>query len=174
MQVSSDARCTRTAVSHNLSVRTDFFYLPVNLVQAFGLATDQSARNRGVMIALNDRIGSAYYTTKVSANRMDTFRAIEQGQLGIINNYTPHFFFAPARPTYWQHFDIAGISELPKVGNFYMYTDVEESDLDHFLEKEGQKGVVIAGFGAVCLESDAACPASVGAWSNEKMTDMSA
>ena len=103
------------------------------------------------MIALNDRIGSAFYTTKASANRMDTFRAIEQGQLGIFNNYTPHFFFAPARPTYWQHFDIRNVHELPKVGNFYMYTDVEESELDRVLEKQGQKGVVIAGFGAVSL-----------------------
>ena len=110
-----------------------------------------SARKRGVMIALNDRIASAYYTMKVSANRMDTFRAIEQGQLGIFNNYTPHFFFAPARPTYWQHLDVSGLKELPKVDNFYMYTDVEESDFDHFIKKPGLQGAVIAGFGAVCL-----------------------
>ena len=105
------------------------------------------------MIVLNDRIGSAYYTTKVSANRMDTFRAIEQGQLGIFNNYTPYFFFPPARPTHWQHFDVSGLKELPKVDNFYLYTDVDASDFDHFIGKPGLQGIGIAGFGAVCLRN---------------------
>ncbi|KAJ9645770.1 hypothetical protein H2201_003648 [Coniosporium apollinis] len=59
---------------------------PLNLLQAVTLATSEVARGRGVMISLNDRIGSALYTTEMHANAPDTFYATEQGQLGFYIN----------------------------------------------------------------------------------------
>ncbi|KAF9639403.1 putative l-asparaginase protein [Lasiodiplodia theobromae] len=59
---------------------------PLNLYQAVSLAASEKAQGRGVMIALNDRIGSAFYTQKNNANSLDTFYATEQGQLGFFIN----------------------------------------------------------------------------------------
>ncbi|KAK1914481.1 hypothetical protein P3342_010470 [Pyrenophora teres f. teres] len=42
---------------------------PLNLYQAVTLAASPAGRNRGTMIVLNDRIGSAFYTTKTTPTR---------------------------------------------------------------------------------------------------------
>jgi L-asparaginase len=55
---------------------------PLNLYQAVTLASSPAGRDRGTMIVLNDRIGSAFYTTKNNANTLDTFFSEEAGQLG--------------------------------------------------------------------------------------------
>lgn len=55
---------------------------PYNLLQAVTLATLDDAVGRGALIVLNDRIGSAYYTTKTNSRTLDTFKAYEQGYLG--------------------------------------------------------------------------------------------
>src|SRR5690242_13200694 len=68
---------------------------PLNLYQAAVLAGSPTGRNRGTMIVLNDRIGSAFYTTKNNANSLDTFSSTEAGQLGVFVNQVPYFFFAP-------------------------------------------------------------------------------
>ncbi|CAN9308683.1 unnamed protein product [Alternaria alternata] len=71
---------------------------PLNLFQAVTLAGSPAGRNRGTMIVLNDRIGSAFYTTKNNANTLDTFFSTEAGQLGLFINQVPYFFFAPSEP----------------------------------------------------------------------------
>lgn len=40
---------------------------PMNLLEGVVLAADKKAKNRGVMVVLNDRIGSAFYTTKANS-----------------------------------------------------------------------------------------------------------
>ena len=54
----------------------------MNLLEAITLAATAEATGRGAMIVLNDRIGSAFYTTKTNTTMLDTFKAIEQGYLG--------------------------------------------------------------------------------------------
>ncbi|KAJ5994878.1 hypothetical protein N7481_001855 [Penicillium waksmanii] len=72
---------------------------PLNLYQAVKFAGSDEARDRGVLVVLNEkvngshsvprsiltsvisRIGSAYTTTKNNANSLDTFYATEQGQV---------------------------------------------------------------------------------------------
>lgn len=56
---------------------------PLNLFQAVTLAASPAGRNRGAMVVLNDRIGSAFYTSKNNANSLDTFFSTEAGQLGV-------------------------------------------------------------------------------------------
>lgn len=124
-------------------------FLPDNLIQAFSLAVSPSARDRGVLIAVNDQIGSAFYTSKVSANRIDTFKSHEQGHLGLFSNYTPHFFFTAARATDRQHIDIDLNVPLPNVRLVSLYTDITPAIVETAVADKSVKGLVVAGFGAV-------------------------
>lgn len=47
---------------------------PANLLEAVTLAASPLAQDRGAMVVLNDRIGSAFYTSKTQANTLDTFK----------------------------------------------------------------------------------------------------
>lgn len=41
------------------------------------------------MVVLNDRIGAARFVTKTNATSLDTFRASEEGYLGVVVGKTP-------------------------------------------------------------------------------------
>ena len=57
---------------------------PVNILNAVTLAADESARNRGVMIAMNDNINGARDVQKSNTLRVDTFVSPELGYLGYL------------------------------------------------------------------------------------------
>ena len=119
---------------------------PLNLLQATALAAHPQSKQRGVMIVLNDRIQSAYYTTKTHANSLDTFRASEQGSLGFFQNTTPCFYFTAARPTGKPQFTVSDIPKLPIVDIVYSHQDASAELLKASVER-GAKGAVIAASG---------------------------
>ncbi|KAJ9123629.1 hypothetical protein QFC24_003845 [Naganishia onofrii] len=92
---------------------------PANLLQAVTLAGSPDARDRGAMIVLNDRIGSAYYTIKTNANTLETFRALEQGYLGMFLSSKAVFYYPPVQPTFKKTFDITNVTSLPMVDVLY-------------------------------------------------------
>ncbi|EAT83873.2 hypothetical protein SNOG_08705 [Parastagonospora nodorum SN15] len=128
---------------------------PLNLFQAVTLASSPAGRDRGAMIVLNDRIGSAFYTTKNNANTLDTFSSTEAGQLGVFINQVPFFFFAPARPVGQVHFDVANVTELAQVDILYAHQDMDPYLFNATVDG-GAKGVVFAGVGAGGTSSAAA------------------
>ncbi|KAJ9117908.1 hypothetical protein QFC20_000189 [Naganishia adeliensis] len=117
---------------------------PANLLQAVNLAADPAAKDRGAMIVLNDRIGAAYYTIKTNANTLETFRAMEQGYLGMFLSSKPVFYYPAAQPIFKKTFDVTNITELPKVDVLYGH-----QDFDYLLIRaavaNGAKAIVIAG-----------------------------
>jgi len=119
---------------------------PANLLKAIALAGSPEAVGRGAMIALNDRIGSAFYTNKTHSTALDTFRAAEQGYLGAFINERPRFWYSPATPVGKPHFDLDGIDALPKVTILYAYQDQDDALLDAAIQN-GAKGIVIAASG---------------------------
>lgn len=127
---------------------------PLNLLQAVTLATSDNARGRGVMISLNDRIGSAFYTTKMSANSLDTFYSTEAGQLGFYINQVPYFYYEPARPIGATHFNLANTTDLAQVDILYAHQDMAP-ELGSFAVASGAQGLVFAGMGAGGLSSSA-------------------
>lgn len=64
---------------------------PMNLLEAVTVAADPQAKGRGVMVVLNDRIGAARFVTKTNATTLDTFKAPEEGYLGVIVSGKPQF-----------------------------------------------------------------------------------
>ncbi|GAB7387116.1 asparaginase AnsZ [Bacillaceae bacterium] len=120
---------------------------PMNLYNAVLLAGSKEAKGKGVMIMLNDRIGSARYTTKTNTTALDTFKAPEQGYLGMIAGGKPYFFneIVP-KHTYKSEFDVTGLEKLPHVDIIYSY----QNEGKHFYEaavKAGAEGIVVAGSG---------------------------
>lgn len=120
---------------------------PINLLEAVTLAASSKAIGRGTMIVLNDRIQSAYYTTKTNANLLDTFKAVEQGNLGYFENIKPKFYYAPSLPLGQQYFDLANTSVLPQVDIAYGYQGLAPSTVTNMVSA-GAKGIVLAGMGA--------------------------
>jgi L-asparaginase len=120
---------------------------PMNLLEAVTLAASDKARNRGAMIVLNDRIGSAYYTSKTNSNSLDTFQAVDTGFLGNFVDVVPRFFYTPALATGKPFFDVSKTTTLPKVEIIYSYQGVDPQMVFDAVRR-GAKGLVVAGMGA--------------------------
>ncbi|KAL3426448.1 L-asparaginase 1 [Phlyctema vagabunda] len=120
---------------------------PINLLAAVTLAASPAAVGRGTMVVLNDRIASAYYTTKTNANALDTFRAVEQGFLGVFLSLEPVFYYAPALPVGKPYFDVSETAELPQVDILYGYQQLNPALVEAAVES-GSKGLIMAGMGA--------------------------
>lgn len=120
---------------------------PINLLEAVTLAASDSAKDRGVMVVLNDRIVSAWFASKTNANAMDTFKAYEEGFLGVFVNVKPVFYYAPALPVGKTYFDVAETKSLPQVDVLYGYQDLDASLATAAVEN-GAEGLILAGVGA--------------------------
>lgn len=119
---------------------------PMNLLQAVTLAAHKDAENRGAMVVMNDRIGSAFYTSKSNTTSVDTFRAAEQGYLGMFVGTQPRFYFSAAAPKGKPSFNVEGMKSFPKVSVIYMHEDQDTEQIEAAL-RAGAKGLVIAGSG---------------------------
>ncbi|KNG86896.1 L-asparaginase [Aspergillus nomiae NRRL 13137] len=120
---------------------------PLNLLQSVTVATSPKARDRGALIVMNDRIVSAFYASKTNANTVDTFKAIEMGNLGEVISNKPYFFYPPVQPTGKTEIDIRNITAIPRVDILYSYEDMHNDTL-YSAVQNGAKGIVIAGSGS--------------------------
>ncbi|AIR68961.1 asparaginase [Dickeya fangzhongdai] len=121
---------------------------PMNLLEAVRVASDKQSRGRGVLVVLNDRIGSARYITKSNASTLDSFRANEEGYLGVvIGNHIYYQNRLDKLHTNRSVFDVRGLASLPKVDILYGYQDDPEYLYDAAIS-HGVKGIVYAGMGA--------------------------
>lgn len=119
---------------------------PMNLLAAVTLATTKQAENRGTLVVLNDRIGSAFYTSKTNSTTLDTFKAAEPGYLGLFVSGQPKFYYSAAQPIDKTFFDVSKLTQLPQVEILYSYQAQEPAILKAALNN-GAKGIVIAGNG---------------------------
>lgn len=121
---------------------------PMNLYNAVILAAHPAAKDKGVLVALNDTINASRDVTKTNTVLPDTFKAPELGYLGYIINGQPHFYRAPARlHTVETEFSPENIKRLPKVAILYGYVG-DTGLLAYAAQKAGVEGLVYAGLGA--------------------------
>jgi L-asparaginase len=71
---------------------------PANLYASVKTGVFPDSKNRGALIVMNDRIGSAFYTQKTHVNYLDTFKAPEPGYIGGLFNNEPFYYYSPAKP----------------------------------------------------------------------------
>jgi len=120
---------------------------PLNLYNAVGVAGDRKARNRGVLVVMNDQIHAAHSLTKTSTTAVDTFMSPLRGVVGLASYGKNEYYNTPV----WKHtskseFDIAKTDKLPRVD--VIFADVDTSaDMIESSVKNGAKGIVIAGVG---------------------------
>jgi hypothetical protein len=93
---------------------------------------------------MNDRIVEAIYVEKTHANSVDTFKADEQGSVGMLLSDKAFYYHAAAKPTFKKVYDVSKVAALPRVDLFMGY---QGADLDLFNASiaKGSKGIVIAG-----------------------------
>lgn len=121
---------------------------PMNLYGAVKVAADKNARGRGVMVVMNDRIGSARFITKTNASTLDTFKAPEEGYLGVIIGDRIYYQNRLDKiHTTRSVFDVSQLEKLPPVDIIYGYQDDPEYMYDAAIT-HGVKGIVYAGMGA--------------------------
>ncbi|KAH8896536.1 Asparaginase/glutaminase [Thozetella sp. PMI_491] len=139
------------------AMRPDTYISPdgrSNFYQAVAAAVSPASRNRGGLIVFNDRITSIYYSTKLNANTPDTFKALEQGNLGAFLGGQPYYFFDAAFPTGRPHFDVANATVLPSVIILYGHQGFDSS-LMYAAVSNGAKGLVLLGPGAAAISPSA-------------------
>ena len=124
---------------------------PLNLYNAVAVAADPDARERGVLVVMNDRIHGAHSLTKTNTTSVETFLSPVNGLIGTVNyGKTAYFRFPFRRHTYLSEFS-SRFSQpphpvLPRVDIVYACIDMPP-DLIDFSLNAGARGIVIAGDG---------------------------
>ncbi len=98
---------------------------PINLLSAIRVAGSHEARNKGVVVVMDDRIISARDAQKVYA-RTGGFSADEMGILGVVATHGVEFFYEPTRKhTTKSDFNLEDVTSLPRVDVHYSYAGSE-------------------------------------------------
>ena len=120
---------------------------PLNLYNAVGVAVDPNARDRGVLVVMNDWIHAAHSLTKTSTTAIQTFMSPLRGVVGVASYGKNDFYNTPE----WKHtsgseFSVADVAKLPRVDIVFACADMR-ADLIDASVANGAKGIVIAGVG---------------------------
>jgi L-asparaginase len=121
---------------------------PANLLQAIRVAAAPEARDKGVLVVLNDEINSARDVTKTDARRLHTFQSRPHGLLGVVDSDRVVFFRQLLqRHTSRSEFDVDAITSLPRVDVIMVYQSAP-GDLIKAAVDNGARGIVMATAGA--------------------------
>lgn len=119
-----------------------------NLLEGFRVAASADARNKGVLVVLNDEINSAREVTKTDALRLQTFQTRGYGVLGVVDSDRVVFYRdVVKRHTARSEFDVSSVTRLPRVDVIVVYQGAD-GDLIKSAVDAGAQGIVIAGAGA--------------------------
>ena len=120
---------------------------PMNLYEAVCVAASEDAIGKGVLTVFADRIYAARTVTKTSTYNVMAISAGEMGAIGVVRDGAVYLFESPAKThTTETEFDVAGLSDLPKVSTLYFSVDADPELLQ--FAAEHSDGLVIAGAGA--------------------------
>lgn len=112
-----------------------------NLAAAICTAASKSARNKGVLVVMNNEVNAASEVTKTNTLSLDTFKSPEFGPLGIVDNDEVIFY----RNIVSRQFIDTDILE-DKVALIKSVPGIE-SDILNFYIDSGYKGIVIEAMG---------------------------
>jgi L-asparaginase type II len=124
---------------------------PRNLYDAVRVAASKEAWNKGVLHCMNQLVTPARDVNKLSAYRVQTFRGIDSGAIGVADPDIVKFYSEPTRRhTHTSEFAGLDPASLPAVEVAYAYRDAPGYLIDAMVE-HGAKGVIIDGTGAGSL-----------------------
>lgn len=112
-----------------------------NLSAAICTAISQKAKNKGVLVVMNNEVNAAREVTKTNTLSLDTFKSPEFGPLGIVDNDEVIFYRDIASH---QHIDTDRMEN--KVALVKCVPGMESDIIDFYIES-GYKGIVIEALG---------------------------
>ncbi|MFP4187287.1 MAG: asparaginase [Acholeplasmataceae bacterium] len=113
-----------------------------NLVSSILVASSQKSRNRGVLVVLNDEINAASEVTKSDTLALDTFKSLQFGPIGIIDQETVLYY--RRTPVTTSHLRPEELVESVEIVKAYAGSD---SLLLNFLVDHGVRGIVLEALG---------------------------
>lgn len=123
---------------------------PLNLLDAVRVAASDNARDRGVLVGLNNAIHSARLVTKISTTAVETFQSPNGGAIGAVNDGVVVFYHSAELHHLPNALSVSeqltGQSELPYVPIFYGHSD-DDGRIVKWAAENGAKGIVYAGMG---------------------------
>jgi len=114
---------------------------PSNLSAAICTAISKEARNKGVLVVMNNEVNAASEVTKTNTLSLDTFKSPEFGPLGIVDNDEVIFYRDIINH---DHIETENIE--PKVALLKCVAGMD-SDLINYCIDSGYKGIVIEALG---------------------------
>ena len=115
---------------------------PRNLLNAVRIAVDEQAKDKGVLLAMNNQINAARHVTKTYTANVETFQSGDYGLLGEV--YPDRVIFA-REPLRRQHIAIKS-DAMPKVEIVAMYGGADGALLRSAVD-QGAKGIVVQALG---------------------------
>jgi L-asparaginase len=114
-----------------------------NLLSGILVASNPSSFNRGCLVVLNDEINSAIEVTKTHTLALDTFKSLEFGPLGIVDEQDVTYYRDSAKKKY--HLTP---SELTANVEIVKVVTGQNGDLiDFFTDSKKVQGIILEAFG---------------------------
>lgn len=114
---------------------------PSNLSAAISTAISPQAKNKGVLVVMNNEVNAASEVTKTNTLSLDTFKSLQFGPLGVVDNNEVIFY---RNITSHQHIITDKIES--KVALIKCCSGMD-SEFIHFCIEKEYKGIVIEAFG---------------------------
>ncbi|MDF2520556.1 MAG: Asparaginase/glutaminase [Clostridia bacterium] len=114
---------------------------PVNLIDAVYTASSNDAFGRGTLVVMNNEVHSAAQVTKTNTHSLDTFKSVDFGPIGFIDNNKVYFY---QRYIKRQHIPIKEVDS--KVDLIKCACGMDDRLL-RFCVDSGSHGIVIEGMG---------------------------
>ena len=123
---------------------------PRNLLNAVQVAVNPEAVGKGVMVVMNGQINAARDVTKTHTSQVETFRGLEFGALGVVDESTVRFYRAPVRR---KTFDVTPETKLMRIEILLTYAGADGALLRAALQAHAADAFVIAGTGLGSVSS---------------------
>ena len=126
----------------------------LNLYNAFQVALDEQSQGLGVLMVLNNTIGSARFSTKTNTTNVATFSGLNTGELGaVIDNAVMYTVERCVRIRWPRRFSVHDFDQdesFPRVDILISHAD-DDSMLVDAAVAIGANGIVFAGLGNGCV-----------------------
>ncbi|KAF8002234.1 hypothetical protein HF325_003199 [Metschnikowia pulcherrima] len=136
-----------------LAIPQPGYHVDLTIEDLIASVPDLSHTCRGVLVTLNDKIGSGYYISKTDANSLDTFKSLGHGYLGNFVAGEAHYYFPALKPSGLKNFQLPPLfsGSLPEVAIFYAHQNFNNDLIKLAVKHMHLKGIVMATMGAGSL-----------------------
>ena len=114
---------------------------PTNLINAVYTSISEEAKARGVMVVMNNEIHSASQVTKTNTHTLDTFKSMDFGPIGVVDNNKVYFYYRYTKRQFISTEKIYSAVELIKC-----CCGMDDHLLKYCVDY-GTKGIIIEGMG---------------------------